>query len=395
MIMPPFVHLSPPDNKPSHRPKQHSFLLVIFVLVSVSLMILFLVICLYLLRRRRRHRIRHGSKQDEELEANNADLFSIWNYDGRSVFSDIVDATEDFDDAYCLGIGGSGSVYEAELPTGQVVAVKRFHQLSDDSGAGGGRGLLDDKGFRNEIRALTAIRHRNIVKLYGFCAHSRWMFLVYEYMKRGSLASALGDDARAAGELSWERRVRAIRDVADALSYMHHDCNPCMVHRDVSSKNVLLDAEFKACVSDFGTAKLMSFDSTNWSTLAGTFGYVAPELAYTLKVTEKCDVYSFGVVALEVTMGRHPGELILSLSSSFSGKLSLLKDVLDPRLPCPADELEEEITRAVMVGLACVRTDPKSRPTMRCVSQELWKETTGSFQSMQTIKLCQLMNLEL
>ncbi|KAK9930096.1 hypothetical protein M0R45_027153 [Rubus argutus] len=96
---------------------------------------------------------------------------------------------------------------------------------------------------------------------------------------------------------------------------MHHDCMPPIVHRDISSKNILLDSEYEACVSDFGTAKFLNPDSANWTACAGTLGYVAPELAYTMEVNEKCDVYSFGVLALETIMGRHPGDLISSLSS--------------------------------------------------------------------------------
>lgn len=107
-------------------------------------------------------------------------------------------------------------------------------------------------------------------------------------------------------------------------------------------------------------------------------------------------MYSFGVVALEVMMGRHPGELILSLSSP-CGQLALLKDVLDRRLPCPTDRVMEEITTATMIALACVRTDPKSRPDMRWISKELSKEKPDAayHQPMHTIRLCQLMSLEL
>ncbi|XP_057970084.1 MDIS1-interacting receptor like kinase 2-like isoform X2 [Malania oleifera] len=107
-------------------------------------------------------------------------------------------------------------------------------------------------------------------------------------------------------ELNWSRRVNVVRGIANALSYMHHDCSPPIIHRDISSDNVLLDLEYEAHVSDFGTARLLKPDSSNWSSLAGTIGYTAPELSYTMKVTEKCDVYSFGVVSMEVIMGRHP-----------------------------------------------------------------------------------------
>lgn len=412
-------------SDPDHK-AYNEFRVIAFISVPICLAMAVAVI--YVCVRGRRKRI-HALKQEEngEIRDNNSDLFSIWNYDGRTVFGDIVDATEDFDDAYCLGVGASGSVYEAELPTGQVVAVKRFHFADGDLGEGL---LLDEKGFRNEIRALTRLRHRNVMKLYGFCAHSRWMFLVCEHMARGSLAEMLEHDGRAA-ELGWERRVAAARDVADALSYLHHDCSPAVVHRDVSSKNVLFDGNFRACLSDFATAKLIKLDSSNWSTLVGTLGYVAPgtnklgfkhvtyvncagenqlfcschlvaELAYTMKVTEKCDVYSFGAVALELLLGRHPGELILSLSSTSSDHQQselLLRDVLDPRLPFPDEDLglAEKIVRVVAIALACLRIDPKSRPSMRSVAQGLRKEKMStSLQLAQTVSLSsQLKNFQL
>ncbi|KAK1290735.1 putative LRR receptor-like serine/threonine-protein kinase [Acorus calamus] len=298
------------------------------------------------------------------------DLFSVWNIDGRILFDDIVEATGNFDDLFCVGMGGNGSVYEAEFQSGQVVAVKKFHPMEDES-------RLDDAGFMNEIRTLTRVRHRNIVKLYGFCSHPRCMLLVCEYMVRGSLADVLVNDERAM-EFDWVKRVDAIRGVASALSYMHHDCRPPIVHRDVSCGNVLFDANFKACVSDFGTARLLNPDSSNETRITGTFGYIAPELAYTMRVTEKCDVYSFGVVALEVIMGRHPGEYISTTSHSSGRRSMKLKDVLDQRLSYPTDEVAKGIVVAMRVALACVRDNPKSRPTMQQVTIDLSTQNSSS-----------------
>ncbi|XP_026397270.1 uncharacterized protein LOC113292602 [Papaver somniferum] len=112
----------------------------------------------------------------------------------------------------------------------------------------------------------------------------------------------------------WIKRVRFIKRTTTAIAYMHHDCIPAIVHRDISSNNILLDSEYEARVSDFGTARILKPDSSNWTSLAGTYGYVAPELAYTMKVTEKGDIYSFGVVIFEVLMGGHPSELITLIS---------------------------------------------------------------------------------
>ncbi|GMN49038.1 hypothetical protein TIFTF001_018210 [Ficus carica] len=106
------------------------------------------------------------------------------------------------------------------------------------------------------------------------------------------------------------------KGLAHALAYLHHDCSPAIVHGDVSVNNVLLEWDFKPKLSDFGTARLLSPDSSNWSNVAGSYGHMAPELAQTMRVTDKTDVYSFGVVALEVMMGRHSREMLESLSGS-------------------------------------------------------------------------------
>ncbi|KAK9928859.1 hypothetical protein M0R45_025978 [Rubus argutus] len=305
------------------------------------------------------------------MEEKNKDAeisFSILNFDGRSMYEEIIRATEDFDSKYCIGNGGHGSVFIANMPSANIVAVKKLHlRCSDDKNL--------QKEFLNEIRVLTKIRHRNIVKLLGFCSHHRHTFLVYEYLEKGSLATKLSNEEEAK-ELGWRKRVTIVKSVAHALSYMHHDCSPPIVHRDISSKNILLDSEYEAYVSDFGTAKFLNPYSANWTTLAGTYGYVAPELAYTMEVNEKCDVYSFGVVALEIVMGRHPRDLFSFLSSSSS--LSTLPahqiqvlDVLDQRISPPTHEFAGEVLCLVKVAFACMNPIPQSRPTMKKVSQYL------------------------
>ena len=113
------------------------------------------------------------------------------------------------------------------------------------------------------------------MKLYGFCLHKRCMFLIYEYIERGSLFYVLSNDIEAK-ELNWKKRVNIIKGIANALSYLHHDCIPTIVHRDVTTSNILLNSEFEAFVADFGIARPLNPNSSNLTTLAGTYGYIAP-----------------------------------------------------------------------------------------------------------------------
>ncbi|KAL6179880.1 hypothetical protein ACLB2K_046551 [Fragaria x ananassa] len=161
-----------------------------------------------------------------------------------------------------FGQGGHGSVYTATSSNADTVAIKKFHLLCPND-------KNFQKEFLNEIRALSEMRHRNIMKLFGFCSHRRHSFLVYEYLEKGSLATLMSTDEEAK-ELGWSKRVTIFKGVAHALCYMHHDCLPPIVHRDISSKNILLDSEYAACVSDFGTAKFLNPDSAIWTALAGT-----------------------------------------------------------------------------------------------------------------------------
>ncbi|KAA3456026.1 putative leucine-rich repeat receptor-like protein kinase isoform X4 [Gossypium australe] len=319
----------------------------------------------------------------------NGDLCSIWNYDGKIAYEDIVAATEDFDFRYCIGVGGYGSVYKAKLPCGKVVALKKLHHLEAEN-------PTFDKSFRNEIKFLSEIRHRNIVKLHGFCLHRRSMFLIYEYMEKGSLFCNLRDEVDAA-VMDWTRRVEVIKGIAHALSYLHHDCCPPIVHRDISSNNVLLNSSFEAFVADFGTARMLDLDSSNQTIIIGTCGYVAPgEFAYTMIVTEKCDVYGFGVVALETLMGKHPEEVLSWLSSPNSLANMKLVDVLDNRLPLPTSQLvTQNLVHVATLAFACLNLQPKSRPTMKVVCEEFLSRQTSLGIPLRMISLLQLMNREM
>ncbi|KAL7612389.1 hypothetical protein Lser_V15G05073 [Lactuca serriola] len=346
------------EGKPS---KEHKHILLLEILLSMIVGFCFLVIGYVLYH----HKKATMEKSQPKLQKH-GDVCSVLNYDGTLAFEDFIKATEDFDLKYCIGTGGYGSVYEAKLPNGKTFALKKLHRFEAKQPA-------FDKSFKNEIEVLTNLRHKNIVKLYGFCLHNQCNFLVYEYMEKGSLFCALSDNEFAV-MLDWKTRVNIIKQVAHALSYMHHDCSPPIIHRDISSNNILLNKEMEGFVADFGAAKLLDPDSSNQTVVVGTLGYIAPELAYNIIVNEKCDVYSFGVLALEIIGGKHPGDFLTSLNCS-NREGATLENIFDKRLPYPTDDrrIKMEILRVYDVALACIRVDPKSRPTMGNVSQELSK----------------------
>ncbi|XP_039165844.1 MDIS1-interacting receptor like kinase 2-like [Eucalyptus grandis] len=292
---------------------------------------------------------------------------------------------EDFDIKYCIGTGGYGSVYRTQLPNGKIVALKKLHHHEADDPS-------FDKSFRNEVKHLTEVRHRSIIKLYGFCLHKQCMFLVYEYMERGSLFCALRDDVEAM-ELDWSKRLVIVWDMAHALSYLHHDCAQPIVHRDISSNNILLDNTMQAFYQIFGTARLLepNFSSNLTANIAGTRGYIAPELAYTWVINEKCDVYSFGVVAMEIIMGEHPGEIISMMSPLFREDI-MLHQVFDPRLPIPRENsIARSIILVVFLALACLNSNPKLRPTMKQVSEAFLAPKLALAKPFYSISLAQLL----
>ncbi|XP_004238491.2 MDIS1-interacting receptor like kinase 2-like [Solanum lycopersicum] len=357
-------------------------LILTLTLSLIVVALLLLVITCILFRTKRK---RNRSIQPREPSSNS---FSVRDFDGKIAYENIIAATENFDGKYCIGKGGHGSVYKVELPCGQVVAVKKVHALEDEES--------DDnliKSFSTEIQALVNIRHRNIVKLYGFCSHARHSFLVYELLEGGNLSQNLSNEGKAR-DLDWLKRVDIVKGVANALCYLHHACSPPIVHRDISSNNVLLDDEGNPHVSDFGTAKLLRPNSTNWTSFAGTLGYVAPELAYTMKVNEKSDVYSFGILSLELIIGHHPGDIIhatLSSSPASGANGTLLKELIDKRTLAPGKQEAEELMKITKLAFACLHQSPLARPSMKQVCASLSKENWPSKGLFSTVTLGQLL----
>lgn len=250
--------------------------MIILVPTLVSAIILSLILFGIISYLRRDKKGVNNTIETPKMEPQSA-FANVWGYDGKLVYDDIIRATENFDERYCIGAGGSGKVYKAEMPSGEVFAIKKLNFWDSDVG------MENVKLFKSEVAALTEIRHRNIVKLYGFCSRGEHTFLVYDFIERGSLGDVLRSEKKAM-ELDWVKRVEIVKGVAEALCYLHHDCVPPIVHRDVTPKNVLLDADFEAHVADFGTARFLKFDALQSTAVAGTHGYVAPGKLFVLLI---------------------------------------------------------------------------------------------------------------
>ncbi|KAL9243635.1 hypothetical protein vseg_017495 [Gypsophila vaccaria] len=280
------------------------------------------------------------------------------------------------DEDNVIGTGASGKVYKAVLSNGETVAVKKLWGSSKKVGDGGDveMGVGHDDGFEAEVDTLGKIRHKNIVRLWCCCKTKDCELLVYEYMINGSLGDLL--HGPKGGLLDWPTRFRIALDAAEGLSYLHHDCVPAIVHRDIKSNNILLDGDFGAKVADFGVAKVVDAigkGTKSMSVIAGSCGYIAPEYAYTLRVNEKSDTYSFGVVILELVTGKRPVDPEYGEKDLVKWVCTIMDQkgvdhVLDPRLDSC---FKEEICKVLNIGLLCTSPLPINRPSMRRVVKML------------------------
>ncbi|KAL1565981.1 L-type lectin-domain containing receptor kinase VIII.1-like [Salvia divinorum] len=279
-------------------------------------------------------------------------------------YRDLKLATKGFDSGRIIGNGAFGTVYKGILPeTGGAVAVKRCSHT--------GQGTTE---FLSELSIIGTLRHRNLVRLQGWCHEKGEILLVYDLMSNGSLDKALFESMFV---LTWINRRKILIGVASALAYLHQECENQVIHRDVKSSNIMLDEGFNARLGDFGLARQIEHDkSPDATTAAGTMGYLAPEYLVTGRATDKTDVFSYGAVVLEVATGRRP------IEKEFDGRggnlvewvWSLhrdgrLMDAADPRLGREYDE--EAMGRVLQVGLACSHPDPVFRPSARGVVQML------------------------
>ncbi|BFI33790.1 hypothetical protein MPTK2_4g18380 [Marchantia polymorpha subsp. ruderalis] len=269
-----------------------------------------------------------------------------------------------------IGQGGFGLVYYGKLPDGSEVAVKVNSEKS-------GQGTTE---FINEVSLLSRVHHRSLVSLVGYCEESGQQILVYEYMSKGTLREHLyGKDMK--GTLTWTERLNIAIDAAKGLEYLHNDCSPKIIHRDINSNNILLNGKLMSKVADFGISKLApDGDDTNGvSTLVrGTTGYLDPEYYALSRLTQKSDVYSFGVVLLEIICGRAPNSILHAESLQYNliewarGQLldNNLESIVDPVIKSGAYNMES-LWKVAELAMGSLEPHGVNRPDMKQVGRGL------------------------
>ncbi|KAI3524605.1 hypothetical protein L1887_03264 [Cichorium endivia] len=284
-------------------------------------------------------------------------------------YEELARATDGFSEANLLGQGGFGYVHRGILPNGKEVAVK---QLKTGSGQG-------EREFQAEVEIISRVHHKHLVSLVGYCISGAQRLLVYEFVPNNTMEFHLHGKNRPVME--FPTRLRIALGAAKGLAYLHEDCHPKIIHRDIKAANILLDFNFEAKVADFGLAKITSDVATHVSTrVMGTFGYLAPEYAASGKLSDKSDVFSFGVMLLELITGRRPVDSAQTFmdDSLVDWARPLLTramddgnfdNIADPRLQ--KDYNHSEMARMVSCAAACVRHSARRRPRMSQVVRAL------------------------
>lgn len=280
--------------------------------------------------------------------------------------SDLMDATSGFSKDNIVSSGRSGVVYRGDFPDGSVMAIKRLQGS-----------VHADRQFRAEMEALGELHHRNLVPLLGYCVVGQERLLVYKHMINGSLRYRL-HDAFEKEPLDWKTRLKIAIGASRGFAWLHHSCNPRIIHRNISSNCILLDEDFEPRITDFGLARLMNPVDTHISTFVngdfGDVGYVAPEYVRTLVATMRGDVYSFGVVLLELVTTQKPVEVMVD--RDFKGTLvdwvamlnssGAMAEALDSSLR--GKGVDDEMLQVLKIGWSCVNATARERPSMYEIS---------------------------
>ncbi|XP_062207678.1 probable receptor-like protein kinase At1g11050 [Phragmites australis] len=355
-----------PTSSPTSSSTNHSNIAVA-ITIPIASVLLVSLIALLLWRKRTeetKNRSIHISEERRSRPRPNTGsvLFDI---------GELAKATGGFAERNLIGRGGFGVVYRGVIADGTVVAVKKMLDPDVEDG---------DEEFTNEVEIISQLRHRNLVPLRGCCIadddadEGKQMFLVYDYMPKGSLDQYIFEDVegRRRPALSWDQRRSVILDVARGLEYLHYGVKPGIYHRDIKATNILLDADMRARVADFGLARRSREGQSHLTTrVAGTHGYLSPEYALYGQLTEKSDVYSFGVLVLEVMSGRRaldltdPSGVVLITDWAWTlVKAGRAREVLAKALREEHSTSVVALERFVLVGILCEHVTVACRPTM-------------------------------
>nr|XP_043629806.1 cold-responsive protein kinase 1-like [Erigeron canadensis] len=285
-------------------------------------------------------------------------------------FQALKKATKNFHDSNLLGKGGFGPVYMGKLEDGQLVAVKKLALDKSQQG---------EAEFLAEVKMITSIQHKNLVRLLGCCSEGPQRLLVYEYMVNRSLDLMIY--GKSDQYLNWNTRFQIILGIARGLQYLHEDSHIRIVHRDIKASNILLDDKFQPRIGDFGLARFFPEDQAYLSTtFAGTLGYTAPEYAIRGELSEKADIYSFGVLVLEIISCRKNTNLNMPSEMQYlpeyAWKLyerSKMIDLVDPRMR-NTGFVEKDVMQTIHVALLCLQANANTRPPMsEVVAMLTWK----------------------
>ncbi|KAL7587237.1 cold-responsive protein kinase 1 isoform X1 [Lactuca sativa] len=285
-------------------------------------------------------------------------------------FRTLKEASKNFDECNLLGEGGFGPVYLGKLQDGRLVAIKKLSLEKSQQG---------EEEFLAEVRMITSIQHKNLLRLLGCCSEGPQRVLVYEYMKNRSLDLIIYGKSNQ--YLNWNMRFQIILGIARGLQYLHEESHLRIVHRDIKASNILLDGNFQPRIGDFGLARFFPENQAYLSaTLAGTLGYTAPEYAIRGELSEKADIYSFGVLVLEIISCRKNTDLTLPSEMQYlpeyAWKLyerSKLIDLIDSRMQKDGFSVKD-VMKTVHMALLCLQSHPNIRPAMsEIVAMLTWK----------------------
>ncbi|KAJ0231351.1 Leucine-rich repeat protein kinase family protein [Hirschfeldia incana] len=362
------------DDDESDPPKRSSRLIKGILIgamstMAVAFIIIFVFLWVWMLSKKERTVKKYTEVKKQKEPSETSKKLITFHGDLPYSSTELIEKLESLDEEDIVGSGGFGTVYRMVMNDLVTFAVKKIDRSRQGS----------DRVFEREVEILGSVKHINLVNLRGYCRLPTSRLLIYDYLTLGSLDDLLHERDQEDGLLNWNARLRVALGSARGLAYLHHDCSPKIVHRDIKSSNILLNDKLEPRVSDFGLAKLLVDEEAHVTTVvAGTFGYLAPEYLQNGRATEKSDVYSFGVLLLELVTGKRPTDTtFVNRGLNVVGwmntllKEDRLEDVMDKRC---VDVDEDSVEALIEIAARCTAANPEDRPAMNQVVQLLEQE---------------------